>query len=415
MARKRKSKKEDYSLDFLKEQQVSEDEDAGSRNEYGNVNDYRDNPDDDEDAYPQEVDEPEEPDFSLEDEDVSMDTYSAYLAEVLNHKILTREQEHELFEKFKNAATEEEKKKHQDEIVEHNMKLVFSVIKREFSRRATPRLGFQDLISEGTLGLMHAIKKFDPDKGTRFSTYASLWIRQYAQRAIASGGLAYRLPPPEYHRLMSILTAQNNFMNNNILKPSVEQLSAATGLTTQKIETLLRASQINLSLDAQISGDTHTGETETQEFGNFIPDPKTDIEDEVLNNLDNSVVKDYIQNGLNPIARKCLVLRYGLDGRGVREWKDVGAAVGKSEVWVQQVCNRCKQLIAYIVTHGTLPPTKEQLEQAALAEQKLNEEQQKEMDNNATGEADNANNETDATASDNTQIPAIGEEDEDSD
>lgn len=110
MARKRKSKKEDYSLDFLKEQQVSEDEDAGSRNEYGNVNDYRDNPDDDEDAYPQEVDEPEEPDFSLEDEDVSMDTYSAYLAEVLNHKILTREQEHELFEKFKNAATEEEKK-----------------------------------------------------------------------------------------------------------------------------------------------------------------------------------------------------------------------------------------------------------------------------------------------------------------
>lgn len=337
MARKRKSKKEDYSLDFLKEQQVSEDEDAGSRNEYGNVNDYRDNPDDDEDAYPQEVDEPEEPDFSLEDEDVSMDTYSAYLAEVLNHKILTREQEHELFEKFKNAATEEEKKKHQDEIVEHNMKLVFSVIKREFSRRATPRLGFQDLISEGTLGLMHAIKKFDPDKGTKFSTYASLWIRQYAQRAIASGGLAYRLPPPEYHRLMSILTAQNNFMNNNILKPSVEQLSAATGLTTQKIETLLRASQINLSLDAQISGDTHTGETETQEFGNFIPDPKTDIEDEVLNNLDNSVVKDFIQNGLNPIARKCLVLRYGLDGRGVREWKDVGAAVGKSEVWVQQV------------------------------------------------------------------------------
>ena len=295
------------------------------------------------------------------------------------------------------------------------MKLVFSVIKREFSRRATPRLGFQDLISEGTLGLMHAIKKFDPDKGTKFSTYASLWIRQYAQRAIASGGLAYRLPPPEYHRLMSILTAQNNFMNNNILKPSVEQLSAATGLTTQKIETLLRASQINLSLDAQISGDTHTGETETQEFGNFIPDPKTDIEDEVLNNLDNSVVKDFIQNGLNPIARKCLVLRYGLDGRGVREWKDVGAAVGKSEVWVQQVCNRCKQLIAYIVTHGTLPPTKEQLEQAALAEQKLNEEQQKETDNNTTGEADNANNETDATASDNTQTPAIGEEDEDSD
>ena len=415
MARKRKSKKEDYSLDFLKEQQVSEDEDAGSRNEYGNVKDYRDNPDDDEDAYPQEVDEPEEPDFSLEDEDVSMDTYSAYLAEVLNHKILTREQEHELFEKFKNAATEEEKKKHRDEIVEHNMKLVFSVIKREFSRRATPRLGFQDLISAGTLGLMHAIKKFDPDKGTKFSTYASLWIRQYAQRAIASGGLAYRLPPPEYHRLMSILTAQNNFMNNNILKPSVEQLSAATGLTTQKIETLLRASQINLSLDAQISGDTHTGETETQEFGNFIPDPKTDIEDEVLNNLDNSVVKDFIQNGLNPIARKCLVLRYGLDGRGVREWKDVGAAVGKSEVWVQQVCNRCKQLIAYIVTHGTLPPTKEQLEQAALAEQKLNEEQQKETDNNATGEADNANNETDATVSDNTQTPAIGEEDEDSD
>jgi len=162
--------------------------DDEEREDLGLDNDYTDEPSFDD--MDEESDEDLNIDFdSASYDEVSDDSVKLYLREIGKIPLLSQEEEYELAQKIING-TPKEQKKAKDKMAESNMRLVVSIAKR-YSGRG---LDFLDLIQEGNTGLLRAVEKFDPDKGFKFSTYATWWIRQAITRAIADQARTIRIP-----------------------------------------------------------------------------------------------------------------------------------------------------------------------------------------------------------------------------
>ena len=183
------------------------------------------------------------------DRDESHDLLNQYLQEIARIPRLTPEREREL-----GYRVQQNDKAALEELVKSNLRFVVSYAKRYRNSHVL----FLDLINEGNIGLIHAAKKFDPDKNVKFITYAVWWIRQSILHALSEQGGAFRLPPKRANLMYRLEKAIGVAMTEGNHIPTAEELAVELGVTVGEVQTLMQASGDNFSLNAELSDESHT-------------------------------------------------------------------------------------------------------------------------------------------------------------
>ncbi|MDQ3892897.1 MAG: RNA polymerase sigma factor RpoD/SigA, partial [Actinomycetota bacterium] len=169
-----------------------------------------------------------------------------YLAHIGQGELLTHEEEIDLSKRAKQGDTRARKR-----LIEKNLRLVVSVAKR-YRGYGLP---FEDLIQEGNIGLMKAVEKFDPDRGFRFSTYATWWIRQAVQRAVADKGRTIRVPVHMTEKIRKVSRAMSELAVEFEREPSEEEVARRLGWDSQEVRLTLSAMPDATSLDQPVSSE----------------------------------------------------------------------------------------------------------------------------------------------------------------
>lgn len=227
------------------------------------------------------------------------DGIPSYLSKLTQAPLLSAEEEIALTRAIQNGC-----KKSKQRLIESNMRLVINIAKG-YRNRA---IALEDLIQEGAIGLMQAAERFDPEKGFRFSTYATHWIRQAIGRAIDNKSKAIRLPAHVSQSLRKIERERIRLARELGYDPSVEQIAANMGITAAKLLSLVQSSQELLSLDMSI------GDGGGTTLGGLLPDvaledPETTVlSQEVMLELQRIILE------LNDREQRVMRLRFRLDG-----------------------------------------------------------------------------------------------------
>ena len=203
-------------------------------------------------------------DLNASYDDIADDSVKLYLREIGKIPLLSAEEEFELAQKVIHG-NEKEKKRARDKMAESNMRLVVSIAKR-YSGRG---LDLLDLIQEGNTGLLRAVEKFDPDKGFKFSTYATWWIRQAITRAIADQARTIRIPVHMVETINKVLRTQRRLTQDLNREPSVQEIADAMGMEPDRIEYVMKIKQDIASLDASVGRD---GDDDDSSLGDFVED-----------------------------------------------------------------------------------------------------------------------------------------------
>ena len=236
--------------------------------------------------------------------------YDSYLGKLTQAPLLTAEEELRLTRAAR-AGDEESRQR----LIESNMRLVINIAK-SYKNRQVP---LEDLIQEGAIGLMQASERFDPDKGFRFSTYATHWIRQSIGRAIDNKAKAIRLPAHVSQSLRRIEKERSRLLRELGHEPSHEQLAIAIGVTPKKLQILVQSSQDLLSLDMTV-GDSNGGTT----LGGLLRDTKSIDPEEAVMTEALLVELKRILLELNDKEQKVMQMRYRM-GTDPNEIVDQGA------------------------------------------------------------------------------------------
>lgn len=252
------------------------------------------------------------------------DGLPSYLGRLTQAPLLTPEEEVRLT-KAVQAGDETAKQK----LIESNMRLVINIAKT-YRNRAIP---LEDLIQEGAIGLMQAAERFDPDRGYRFSTYATHWIRQAIGRAIDNKSKAIRLPAHVSQSLRKIEKERARLARESGQDPTPEQLAQALGITSKKLVMLLQSSQELLSLDMSL------GDSSGMTLGGLIRDEKSLDPESVV--LDEELILELkrILSELNDREQRVMEMRFHLDTNGSEEMMhdDVARELKLSRERVRQI------------------------------------------------------------------------------
>jgi RNA polymerase primary sigma factor len=246
-----------------------------------------------------------------------------YLAEIRQIPLLTREQEVDLAKRV--AAGDEAAKKR---MVEANLRLVV-MLARRYQGRGLP-LG--DLIAEGNLGLIRAVEKFRWDRGTRFSTYATWWIRQAVQRALANQARLIRLPVHVEAQLGKVRRAQERLTQAHGRPPSPGEVAAELGLTVKELETLEEASKLPLSLETPVGG-----EGEGIQLKDVVAEREEPGASDVASFLRRQENLRDLLDDLPPRERAILVERFGLGSEAPMTLESIGDRMGVTRERVRQI------------------------------------------------------------------------------
>ena len=258
-------------------------------------------------------------------DDISDDSVRLYLREIGKIPLLNAEEELALAQKVVSGD-----KKAKDQMAEANMRLVVSIAKR-YSGRG---LDFLDLIQEGNTGLLRAVEKFDPDKGFKFSTYATWWIRQAITRAIADQARTIRIPVHMVETINKLLRTQRRMTQDLNREPTIEELAKELEMEPEKVEYVMKIKQDITSLDAGVGRDD--GEDDTV-LGDFIEDEDAaSPEDSAANQLLKEQVQD-ILDVLTEREQKILKMRFGLDDGKSHTLEEVGQEFSVTRERIRQI------------------------------------------------------------------------------
>ena len=215
-----------------------------------------------------------------------------------------------------------------EHLIKANTRLVVSIAKR-YIGRGVP---FLDLIQEGNLGLMKAVEKYEYQRGFRFSTYATWWIRQTITRAIADQGRTIRVPVHMVDRIRQLYKLSHEMEQRLGRVPSTDELAGAVGVTSSKVEWMLRVSWLPLSLESPISE-----EDEDAELGMFVEDDitPTPIQSAYTKLLSEKV--DEVLETLPPREARILRLRFGLENGRSYTLEEVGQKFGLTRERIRQI------------------------------------------------------------------------------
>ena len=250
------------------------------------------------------------------------DPVRMYLKEIGKISLLSLEQENEISARI--AAGDEEAK---NILAESNLRLVVSIAKRYVGRGML----FLDLIQEGNIGLMKAVEKFDANKGYKFSTYATWWIRQAITRAIADQARTIRVPVHMVETINKLSRYQRQLTLELNREPTDEELAKKMNLSVDKVREVIKIAQEPVSLETPI------GEEDDSHLGDFVKDERSMSPEEFTIH---ELLKDEISDVLLTLTEReeqVLRLRFGLDDGSCKTLEEVGQMFGVTRERIRQI------------------------------------------------------------------------------
>lgn len=274
------------------------------------------------------------------------DPVRIYLREIGRIKLLTADEEIDLARKIVAGGNSGAVAKRK--LVQANLRLVVSIAKKYVGRGML----FLDLIQEGNLGLIRAAEKFDHERGYKFSTYATWWIRQAITRAIADQARTIRIPVHMVETINKLKKVTRKLAQELARKPSEEELSTEMGISINKLREIIKVAQEPLSLETPI------GKEEDSRLGDFIEDKDADAP---VKTVAHELLREdlaEVLGSLSPRERDVLRLRFGMDDGRQRTLEEVGQLFGVTRERIRQIeakalrklrhPNRSKRLKEYV-------------------------------------------------------------------
>ncbi len=246
---------------------------------------------------------------------------SLYLKEIEKIPLLDRDEEYKLAVMAKKGDSYA-----RNRLVESNLRFVVSIAK-QYQNRGLP---LSDLISEGNIGLLTAMDKFEPEKGYHFISYAVWWIRQSILKAIGEKSRMIRLPMNRTADLVQILQAKTNLEENGYNDASIEDIAAECGMTKDQVLEVMQMSREVSSLDAPV------GAEEDSSFGDFIESDFQKPDDVVMDEALKESVKRILDT-LPERERGIIALRFGLEGKKPMSLKEVGELYNLTKERIRQI------------------------------------------------------------------------------
>jgi RNA polymerase primary sigma factor len=269
---------------------------------------------------------------------------SVYMREIAKTKLLTPEEEIELAARI---AKGDERARAR--MIESNLRLVVKIAK-DYANYGVPLV---DLISEGNIGLIRAVEKFDPKKGGKLSTYAAWWIKQSIKRALANQGKTVRLPIHLVDKLARVRRISALMAEDLGREPTDSELSEELGIPREKLALLLQASKQNRSMDETTHDDSIVS------FGEVIADDRAIDPLEALSQKNGLNELDLVLDSLNERETEIIGARFGLNGKRILTLEEIGRDFGVSRERIRQIQNAALNKMQKALTKkNAIPPPK---------------------------------------------------------
>jgi RNA polymerase primary sigma factor len=259
------------------------------------------------------------------------DLIPGYFAHIDKGKLLTHAEEIDLSKRAKAGD-----KGARQRLIEKNLRLVVSVAKK-YRGMGLP---FEDLIQEGNIGLMRAVEKFDPDRGWRFSTYATWWVRQAVQRAVADKGRTIRVPVHMGDKIRKMARAYNELSAEREREPTDEEVAERLEWTAEQVRDVKSAMPDATSFNQPMSSDS-----DATEIGELIEDERAS---EVAGTVIGEMEMDWLAEALEKLPerhRYVLIKRYGLDDEETATLAQLSEELGISRERVRQVQREAERML----------------------------------------------------------------------
>ncbi len=270
--------------------------------------------------------------------DVQADVTQIYLNEIGQNALLTPAEEQRLSRLAKQGDFDARQR-----MIECNLRLVVNIAKHYVNRG----MALLDLIEEGNLGLIHALEKFEPERGFRFSTYATWWIRQNIERAIMNQSRTIRLPVHIIKELNIYLRAQRHLESHGTPDPTIEDIAHLVDREVEEVRYVMSLNERTASLDAPLDIDPNLS------IGEAIPDEQSVLPEMMLQRNE---VEKYVQEWLSQLSdkqRSVIERRFGLNGHDISTLEGVAEAHGITRERVRQIQMEALQSLRKILRrHG---------------------------------------------------------------
>ena len=256
----------------------------------------------------------------MEDLNRNLNLIFLYLNDIQKYELLTKQEEYELLRKIREDKDEDARHL----LILSNLRLVISVAKKSMGNG----LLLIDLISEGNIGLIKAINKFDYEKGHRFSTYAVWWIKQSIKKAVINKGRDIRIPSYKYEQLSKVNRTIMEYISEFGETPTTKYIADKTELKESKVVLLLNEFQDILSLNETIGDNI---------FLEDVIGASDNIEEKIIKEDQLAEMRDLLDNILSDREKEILELRYGLYDNKIHTLKEIGDMLSITRERVRQI------------------------------------------------------------------------------